>query len=346
MNGRVYDPTIGRFISPDPTNGSGLNRYTYVGNNPLTFTDPTGYCFLGCFWQPKKAVHLVGDAAEDLAQGVGHVADEVGSHWQVVAAAAAAYFTFGATAAAGWSWAEIGAASGAAAGATYNGTTGGSIWQGAVQGGLIGGGIGGLAGGAYTAYTATQGGGWWGLAKFAGNQYFHQVASNELARVAARNGMSLGRLDLYLLAFSELGNAIPGIGSRFDAANMNMRGWLNRGGFGLPFDIADTLLEYQGIPSASSLDYIFSSYRGMALEGHSLGSIGVNNLVGWGFAPSGSRLYALPFLNVATDGTTLTISGGDLVNGFFFGKALNPDATLKWGPFLGHSDCEVYQQCF
>jgi RHS repeat-associated protein len=52
LNGRVYDPTIGRMTSadpmvPDPLNGQTWNRYSYVINNPLAFTDPTGYCFLG-----------------------------------------------------------------------------------------------------------------------------------------------------------------------------------------------------------------------------------------------------------------------------------------------------------
>src|SRR5262249_50549458 len=52
LNGRVYDPTTGRMTSadpvvPDPLNGQTWNRYSYVGNNPLAFTDPTGYCFLG-----------------------------------------------------------------------------------------------------------------------------------------------------------------------------------------------------------------------------------------------------------------------------------------------------------
>lgn len=47
MNGRIYDPVLGRFLSADPhidgTDLQAFNRYTYVGNNPLTFTDPTGY---------------------------------------------------------------------------------------------------------------------------------------------------------------------------------------------------------------------------------------------------------------------------------------------------------------
>jgi len=49
MNGRVYDPGLGRFLSVDPvfqfpTNTQSLNPYTYVLNSPLTMTDPTGLC--------------------------------------------------------------------------------------------------------------------------------------------------------------------------------------------------------------------------------------------------------------------------------------------------------------
>ncbi|WP_444895336.1 RHS repeat domain-containing protein [Microbulbifer sp. SSSA005] len=48
MNGRIYDPTLGRFLSPDPlvqapSYSQSWNRYSYVFNNPLSFTDPSGY---------------------------------------------------------------------------------------------------------------------------------------------------------------------------------------------------------------------------------------------------------------------------------------------------------------
>jgi RHS repeat-associated protein len=57
MNGRVYDPRLARFGTPDPMTENpfstqGWNRYSYVGNSPVNFTDPSGYCFMGCFWQP------------------------------------------------------------------------------------------------------------------------------------------------------------------------------------------------------------------------------------------------------------------------------------------------------
>ena len=47
-NARWYDPALGRFISadtvvPQPGNPQALNRYAYVLNNPLKYTDPTGH---------------------------------------------------------------------------------------------------------------------------------------------------------------------------------------------------------------------------------------------------------------------------------------------------------------
>ena len=50
INSRVYDPTIGQFLSPDnyvqlPDASLGFNRYSYALNNPLVFTDPSGELF-------------------------------------------------------------------------------------------------------------------------------------------------------------------------------------------------------------------------------------------------------------------------------------------------------------
>jgi RHS repeat-associated protein len=45
---RWYDPSLGRFVSadtivPDPANPQSLNRFAYVRNNPLRYTDPSGF---------------------------------------------------------------------------------------------------------------------------------------------------------------------------------------------------------------------------------------------------------------------------------------------------------------
>jgi len=53
MNGRMYDPVLGRFLSPDPyvqmpDFSQSFNRYGYCLNNPLIYTDPTGEFF----WVP------------------------------------------------------------------------------------------------------------------------------------------------------------------------------------------------------------------------------------------------------------------------------------------------------
>jgi len=47
MNARLYDPALGRFLNPDPiiqdaTNKQNFNLYSYVLNNPLKYTDPSG----------------------------------------------------------------------------------------------------------------------------------------------------------------------------------------------------------------------------------------------------------------------------------------------------------------
>ena len=50
MNGRLYDPLLGRFLSPDPyvqlpDFSQNYNRYSYCLNNPLKYNDPSGELF-------------------------------------------------------------------------------------------------------------------------------------------------------------------------------------------------------------------------------------------------------------------------------------------------------------
>jgi len=65
MNGRIYDPKLGRFLQADPIvqapkNSQSLNRYSYVLNNPLSYTDPTGYFSLKKVWRKVRQFVAIG----------------------------------------------------------------------------------------------------------------------------------------------------------------------------------------------------------------------------------------------------------------------------------------------
>ncbi len=101
MNGRVYDPHLGRFLQADPviqapTNSQSLNRYSYIINNPLSGVDPSGFSW----WMTKgrKSIGIIvlivvnilcdGCAWYELAA------------WAAAAQAAVTYFQTGSTSAA------------------------------------------------------------------------------------------------------------------------------------------------------------------------------------------------------------------------------------------------------
>ena len=77
MNGRVYDPRIGRFMSADPMiqapyNLQSYNRYSYAFNSPLNGVDPSGYGLLG------DALDFVGDVFGAVGDGIGAIGDGIG----------------------------------------------------------------------------------------------------------------------------------------------------------------------------------------------------------------------------------------------------------------------------
>ncbi len=70
-NARFYSPKLGRFLSadrivPDPANPQDLNRYSYVRNSPLRYTDPSGH-------------KCVGESAECLNDNTGRLINGVGT---------------------------------------------------------------------------------------------------------------------------------------------------------------------------------------------------------------------------------------------------------------------------
>ena len=63
MNGRIYDSELGRFVQADSQieqdATQGLNRYTYVLNNPLSYTDPSGHSIGGFFKKYWRAIAAI-----------------------------------------------------------------------------------------------------------------------------------------------------------------------------------------------------------------------------------------------------------------------------------------------
>lgn len=185
MNGRLYDPVLGRMFSPDPYimgehNTQGYNRYTYALNNPLKYTDPTGEylnIILGAIMGGISG-YMMADAA-----GL------KGKFWYALAGAAIGAASGGASMAitqAGGSALVAGAASGAIAGAGYGGLsagmTGGNVAAGVIFGGLLGGVTGVLS--AWSPFGTT----WYG-----NTAYGALFGAGTGAANAAINGQDIGR---------------------------------------------------------------------------------------------------------------------------------------------------------
>ena len=131
MNARLYDPLVGRFLSPDPYIQApdipgNFNRYSYCLNNPLKYTDEDGE-----FWNIiiGAAIGGIGNIISNWStikqkgfwSGVGFFA--VGAGVGALSAVGAGWLA-GVTHAAGvWAGALIGSATGAATGAASNALT-------------------------------------------------------------------------------------------------------------------------------------------------------------------------------------------------------------------------------
>lgn len=152
MNGRVYNPTLAKFLTVDPLNQMNKdtqsgNGYSYARNNPLRYIDPSGFSWLSDAWDS------VTGAASDLWHGVTHFAGEVGKwfneNWKTLVVVAVVVvvtvLTMGTATAATITLGQailVGAAAGAAGSATATALYGGSpdeILQSAIKGAIIGG---------------------------------------------------------------------------------------------------------------------------------------------------------------------------------------------------------------
>ncbi len=149
MNGRIYDPAIGRFLSPDPIVKGGFNlqshnRYSYVLNNPLINIDPSGHVWKKIKRFFKRAFRAVGRFFKRYgAMIAGAIAGFMTGGW----ALAIAPLTWGSISTAVF----VGAVSGFASGFT-GALVGGQGLKAALKAGLMGSAVSGVLAGVQTAF--------------------------------------------------------------------------------------------------------------------------------------------------------------------------------------------------
>jgi hypothetical protein len=170
MNGRIYDAQLGRFLQADPViqardNAQSWNAYTYVFNNPLAYTDPSGMISL------RQALGIV-------VAVVGTVfAPQFASVWTKIGyaaliGAASGYVSTGTMQ--GALWGAFSAAAFAGVGAYFD--SAGAGWAQAAEGssGVFGGGLNAAGYGAKVLAHGITGG---VMSKLQGGKFGHGFAS-------------------------------------------------------------------------------------------------------------------------------------------------------------------------
>lgn len=204
MNGRVYDPILGRFLSPDPyvqmpDYPNNFNRYAYALNNPLIYTDPDG-----------EFIHIIIGGVIGGAINLGIKAFQGKIH-----SFKDGFVAFGIGAAAG----AIGAATGGGAFLAAGGGAAGA-------GGFLAGAAGGMMGSAFASPIQSMGNTlYFGDPLMTGKQYLMGIAMGGLFGGAINGGIALNNGRTFwsgnLKSISTGENYVPSL--RFDEPDFEVK---------------------------------------------------------------------------------------------------------------------------
>lgn len=354
MNGRVYDPSVGVFISADAVMGG--QRYAYAGNNPLAHTDPSGHCIvcISTFTNPVSILTGI-PMPTNVAQDVEHAISKglsIASHPseffadtnpivgtqvnEFMARSSVAREIGGAAAMIVSCW--FGPEVYAGYEAYITDLEGGTPLQDAEAGvagymeaatvdNFVEDGF-GTADGSGLDFSSPD---WGAMGQDLANQAENYADRRLATHLAQHYGINLTKFDEYLTVFSLIGTAIvgPRYSDNFEGTGEpGVTGYLSQGGgmdswqawAGLPVDVADTILGYQGLPDGTGYYLMYESDVGNIdlddIQGtHSLGTITYRTLSNFGLT-GGADMYALPFGLTGPVDSSVTLEYGDGVSGF------------------------------
>lgn len=346
MGGRIYDPNLNRFLQADPSiqaphNIQNYNRFSYVLNNPLRYTDPSGYNFFESVYRFLGKI----DGREHSQKYVFQKNPTLANFTQT----ALTYIpVFGTLASAHFAFDRVYYASGSL--------------RAAFKAGII-------------SYVMAEANGtpefsyeaiallaidninpdvgrvvrtlYYGMDKpdeMIGNLSYGfatEFAAKGVEKFANKNGLSLTEFNALLTINSFIGLKLAGSRAKCDNDSCDVFGFTSRehGMIGVLWDINDTILGYQGLMDAVGYEFTKSSYSQLGAC-HSLGTLTCNNIAARGFAAPG-ELNALPFGNVAYGGAETKLGSMDFINGGIFGKLTNWQArmiTCSVPPCHGYKD--------
>lgn len=210
MNGRLYDPSIARFISADifiqePDNSQSFNRYSYVLNNPLKYNDPSGHFFkrigkeLNRQWKDIDRFIDKNKTALTIATGIVITVYTGGAYAGVLAKSGGGYFTAGSA----LNTLTASTLAGATGGA-YSGRILTNSWDGALKGASVGAITGAI--GAYNGLTPTKN--WFDAARKVTLSASGGCATGKIVGSSCSNGAKFAALSqAVILSFEYMKNA-------------------------------------------------------------------------------------------------------------------------------------------